>query len=111
MTNQTFTAINPADCTGSSSYLGRILISYDDLVATFGTPLPGDGRKTEAEWLLRFEDGTIAAIYNYKTGKSWSPDGLPVEQITEWHIGGQIKAAARLVLEVLGEKAEIIDLL
>ena len=69
---------------------GYINTSYRDLVECFGEPhCDGDGYKVDAEWMLRFEDGTVATIYNWKDGKNYcGEDGLAVEDITEWHIGG-----------------------
>lgn len=65
--------------------------TYEDLVKLFGKPTTVDGYKTDAEWIIEFEDGTIATIYNYKTGKNYCGDeGLEVEDMSgnDWHIGG-----------------------
>ena len=69
---------------------GYVNASYQKLVETFGPPCSdGDGYKVDAEWLLEFEDGTIATIYNYKDGYNYCGEvGIPVEEITEWQIGG-----------------------
>lgn len=48
----------------------------------FGPPLEGsDDGKTTAEWDLEFEDGTVATIYDWKTGST-------PEKLYNWHIGG-----------------------
>ena len=104
-----FTVIKASSVTETTSYMGRIRASYADLVAAFGPPQPGDGEKTAAEWWMRFADGTIASIYDYKTSLCYDPDGLPPEEITAWHIGGRKAQAVRHVLAVLGDKAEILD--
>jgi len=70
---------------------GRIYADYPDLVEKFGPPIiHGDGDKTDAEWALEFEDGTVATVYNWKNGINYcGADGKPVEHITEWNVGGK----------------------
>lgn len=81
---------------------GSIIESYQNLVHVFGRPLEGDGYKTDAEWIIQFDDGTIATIYNWKNGYSYcGPDGLPVESITDWNIGGHTSDAVLKVKEAL----------
>ena len=71
--------------------------SYARLVAAFGEPTTfGDGDKVQAEWVLRFSDGTLATIYDYK-------EIVRVEQVTDWHVGGFYGSAALArVCEALG---------
>jgi hypothetical protein len=73
----------------SSALVGHIDEKYSTLVATFGEPnAPGDDYKVDAEWNLLTPDG-LATIYNYKDGKNYmGEEGLAVEDITDWHIGG-----------------------
>jgi hypothetical protein len=70
--------------------IGNIQTTYARLVEKFGQPIVGeDGDKVDAEWLIQFEDGTVATIYNWKNGKCYNgDDGLPVEEIIDWNIGG-----------------------
>ncbi len=75
---------------------GEIECDYSALVAVFGEPnRKSDGYKVDAEWLLTFDvfsgmNKDVATIYNYKTGKNYlGDDGLPVSEITDWHIGGK----------------------
>lgn len=71
-----------------TSLRGQIDVGYDELVAAFGKPTPGDGHKTDACWYLLAEDGKGITIYNYKDGPNYcGPEGTPVEQIRDWHIG------------------------
>ena len=71
-----------------TSLQGELEASYQDLVKAFGLPNQGDGYKTDAEWWLRFDDGAVATIYNWKNGKNYlGPDGLDVEDIDGWHVG------------------------
>jgi len=76
--------------TSGTHLQGYVQTDYNRLVELFGTPSEyGDGHKTDAEWEVRFEDGTVATIYNYKTGKNYlGSDGLEVTEIDEWNVGG-----------------------
>lgn len=83
-----------ADVNGTHAQ-GRIECAYADLVAVFGEPDDqGDAYKIDAQWCLTFtafsQYDEPATIYNYKTGKNYlKDDGLPTDQITDWHIGGK----------------------
>ena len=81
---------------------GYIDANYADLCEKLGAHSNGDEYKVDAEWVLRFSDGTIATIYNYKDGKNYcGEDGLDVDDITEWHVGGRSKRAVELVQKLL----------
>ncbi len=67
---------------GGTSLKGYINIPYNELVKVLGDPDEMNGDKTLAEWCLKFEDDTIATIYD------WKNYGADVETITNWHIGG-----------------------
>jgi len=83
---------------------GYIDASYSELCTTFGEPSEGCGYKTDAEWVLKFDDGTIATIYNYKDGKAYlGEDGLPKQDIRDWHIGGFNKKAVELVTDAIAK--------
>lgn len=73
-----------------TSLQGYINISYSKLVKIFGLPTStGDGYKVDAEWSIKFADGIVATIYNYKNGINYcGKNGTPVEHITNWNIGG-----------------------
>jgi hypothetical protein len=67
-----------------TSLRGEITTTFSELCAVFGEPDVGpnaDLDKTTCEWHLKFEDGTIATIYDWKTG--YTPRG-----VYDWHIGG-----------------------
>ena len=76
--------------------VGNLNFSFDDLVDTFGYPNcgPSGDDKTQVEWHIEFEDGTVATIYDYKSGYS-------VEDITFWSVGGRSRTAYERVQEVL----------
>ena len=85
-----------------SSMVGYINCGYAKLVELFGEPTEADGFKVDAMWDLRFADGTIATIYNWKDGKNYQgPNGLSVEQITQWHVGGFDEIATQRVKEAI----------
>ena len=83
--------INTGDIDLSGTCLmGHLDADYQLLVEKLGEPhYNGDAYKTDAEWDIEFEDGTVATIYNWKDGKNYCGDeGLPIEDISEWHVGG-----------------------
>ena len=78
--------------------------SYATLVATFGEPLKYgfDDSKSDAEWVIQFDDGTVATIYNWKNGVNYCGDaGTSTTQIREWHIGGYDSDAVTRVKQAL----------
>lgn len=83
--------------------------TYADLVAIFGEPGTGDEDKVDAEWDIKFDDGLIATIYNYKTGKNYlGEEGLSTDLLRgdDWHIGGVTKAVADRVNEIITDYHE-----
>lgn len=88
---------------GFACLQGNVDVSYAQLVKVFGKPhSKGDGYKVDAEWRLKFSDGTVAAIYNYKDGKNYAgKHGLPVSKIRDWHVGGFTREALNRVIAAL----------
>lgn len=70
---------------------GYVTTTWLDLISAFGQPLPeSDGYKIDWEWVVEFDDGTIATIYNWKNGPNYlGPDAATKDQIKEWHVGGR----------------------
>jgi hypothetical protein len=90
--------------TNGTCLQGYINAGYDEITSAFGYPLKEgfDDYKSDAEWLIVFEDGTRATIYNWKDGINYCGEqGTPTEQITDWHIGGFNEKALERVSEVL----------
>lgn len=87
----------------NSHVMGHLNVSYAGLVDVLGEPGGNsDPYKQDAEWLLEFPDGTVATVYNYKDGRAYLGDeGKPVEEITDWHVGGHHPDALRLVTELV----------
>jgi hypothetical protein len=69
---------------------GHVNISYNELVEVFGQPCDGDGYKVQKEWVIQFDDGTIATIYDWKWSEEYNGDGHGTHytQVPEWNIGG-----------------------
>lgn len=102
---------NTAEIPFESTWLqGETSATFKELTSLFGKPEAGDGYKVDAEWRIKYEDGTLATIYNWKNGKNYcGAEGLPTEQITDWHIGGTSKAAVdrvQITLDLHREQAE-----
>lgn len=89
-----------------TSLQGRITATYAQLVSTFGEPLKEgfDDYKSDAEWLVQFEDGIVATIYNWKDGKNYcGHEGTSTEFITDWHVGGTSSLSLSDVKQALKE--------
>lgn len=81
-----------------SSLKGEFPITYAELVEIFGKPNYGpnnyDMDKVTCEWMIEFEDGTKASIYDYKTGRT------PMGEY-DWHIGGYNGASFDRVVDTI----------
>ena len=90
---------------GGTFLRGYIKASYEQLVKTFGEPHDpdGDNYKTDVEWAFEFADGTIATLYNWKNGKNYlgEAEGLELDDIYEWNVGGNSDKAVAKLLEKL----------
>jgi len=74
-----------------TSVRGFLICNYQELVDRFGKPLSAgfDDSKSDAEWHIKFEDGAVATIYNWKNGRNYLGDeGLYPWEIMNWNIGG-----------------------
>lgn len=75
------------------------------LEKAFGAPThtdpSGDGKVT-TEWILKFEDGTVATIYDWKRYEMGAP---ALDEREDWHIGGRDLAASIKVRSVLDDLA------
>lgn len=89
---------------------GEVQATYAELCDLFGSHHDGDGYKVDAEWYVQFDDGTIATIYNWKNGKNYEGEnGLSLEQIDSWHIGGdstQAETNVQIALDLFREQAK-----
>jgi hypothetical protein len=89
--------INSDSISISGTHLqGEIRVSFDKLQSVFGNPIlnePGD--KVQAEWMILFDNGVVATIYD------WKEYGTPYEKVSVWHVGGFSKSALYKVRETL----------
>lgn len=87
---------------GGTFSVGSLDVSYAQLVATFGEPnAEGDTYKSDAEWNILTPAG-IATVYNYKDGHNYcGSDGLDIEDITDWHVGGRSSAVVDYLKKAL----------
>jgi hypothetical protein len=82
---------------------GNVGATYQELVEVFGEPTRFEwseesDNKVDAQWAIKFEDGTIATIYNYKNGLNYlGAEGKRVSQIMMWNVGGYSERAVTLV--------------
>ena len=87
-----------------TSLKGTIEASFDELVETFGQPClldpPSSYEKVTTEWKLRFKNGTVATIYDWKNYGHVPPKD---EKVT-WHVGGFSSEALICVKNTLNAK-------
>lgn len=80
---------------------GYVTTTRDHIESVLGEPLEyGEGSKVTTEWVIEFEDGTVATIYDWKRYEDGAPD---FDEVYEWHIGGKTWDAALRVSEALGK--------
>ncbi len=88
---------------------GNVGATYQELVEIFGEPTRFEwsnesDNKVDAQWSIKFEDGTVATIYNYKNGLNYlGAEGKRVSEISMWNVGGYDERAVTLVND------EVID--
>lgn len=76
--------------------VGNVVTNRCELEAVFGPPGRRPGDKITTEWLLKFADGTVATIYDYKHGRA-----PRIDEDYDWHVGGHSDAALERVEETL----------
>ena len=87
--------------TNGTCLQGTIYTHYCTLVEkfgepTFGTSTYGNDDKVTVEWVLEFEDGTVATIYDWKCRQT------PGQYF--WHVGGFDRRAVELVEGALNDE-------
>jgi hypothetical protein len=94
---------------------GTVHVSYDRLVEAFSEPykwdLSNSDGKSDVEWIIEFDDGTIATIYDWKRGVNYCGpvEGIPAHMNTLWNIGGHSKDAVQRITAalLLNEDAQV----
>jgi hypothetical protein len=95
---------------GGTCLQGYLNMPFSRLVAVLGEPGEGDGYKVAFEWQLRFDDGTVATIYDYKVSSLYddesapTPETMRTNEFSDWHVGGNSKRALELVTELFAER-------
>ena len=80
---------------------GYINVDYNKLRAILGESHSFDGYKIDWEWDIKFEDDTVATIYNWKNGPNYGAVGVTPDMIREWHVGGHNSRAVEKVKKIL----------
>lgn len=85
-----------------TSLQGYVNAHYNQLVEMFDEPYTNpDNHKTDVEWIVSTPHGP-ATIYNYKNGRSYmGENGMTLEVMDEWHIGGKNGESYEWVLQLL----------
>lgn len=93
-----------------TSLKGSITTTYANLFQKYGEPCKSDVYKSDAEWIIEWEDGVIGTIYNWKNGKNYLGDrGKEVENITDWNIGGHNQIVVKRIRDDLLHPWPIFD--
>lgn len=101
-------SLNKASADGTCLQ-GYLYCHYNDIVKIYGPPLLVDD-KSDVEWVIKWEDGLVGTIYNWKNGKNYlGNDGLKVEDINEWHIGGKTKIVKTRIINQIKNYWPIFD--
>ena len=74
--------------------VGLVGATYDDLVTAFGEPVESGDIATNFEWYIKFDDGTVATVYDYNMV-------APCYDAMDWHVGGKVGHAATLVASAI----------
>ena len=102
-------SINQADAIGTSLQ-DYVSVDYQTIVAKYGPPTTSVGYKIDAEWIIEWDDGQVGTLYNWKNGENYlGEDGLPVEEIYEWNIGGKNKLVGKRIRDDLLNAWRIFD--
>ncbi len=91
-----YTVVNDASLITDTFLQGYVISSYQNLVDLFGEPtVQFDPYKTRANWVVQFEDGVVATVYDYKV------HGKPIEEVTEWNVGGKSHVGHDRMMELV----------
>jgi len=86
---------------GTSFFGTTFPASVNQLIEAIGQPTfkanTGED-KTNFEWNMELEDGTIFAIYDWKEYRA-----IGLDEVIDWHIGGKNEAHTEKALDKLSE--------
>ena len=92
--------------TEDSSYVGSINCTYEYLVKVFGKETNGmsGDNKSQCSWKIKFDDGTIATIYDWKVNMVYcNGKGINKENVTKWMVGGFNQKAIELLVNEINK--------
>ena len=85
-----------------TSNQGSITATLRSLIKIFGQPNGQPSDKTTVEWVLQFENGTVATVYDWKRDE-YGLGEIDLDELVDWNIGGfdndayeQVRRAVRL---------------
>ena len=93
--------VNKNLITGTSFFGTTFSASVNQLIETIGQPTIQDNTgedKTNFEWNMELEDGTVFSIYDWKEYRV-----IDLDEEIEWHIGGKNGVHTERVLDQLLE--------
>lgn len=79
---------------GCSLQIDRMRADWGKLVALFGEPEQNIGDRVQVQWVIRFEDGEIATVYDWK-------ENCEPEEVTRWNVGALNKMVAHRVYQIV----------
>ncbi len=94
--------VNQKNTSADGTHLqGFVKTTYDDLVKLFGNPKEGscDG-KTTCEWIIEFEDATVATIHDWKVN-------FTSRDLYYWSVGGHSHRVLDLLKEATNLEPEL----
>lgn len=91
----TFSISKDRSKANGTSLRGYIYTTYDNIVEHFGEPEHTSG-KTNVEWLIEFDDGLVATLYDWKLNTCPKKD-------YNWHIGAHKGIVVNRLADILGE--------
>ena len=108
---------NGSSKANGTSLIDYLNITYNELVDLFGQPQgPSSDNKVSCEWHVSLQEAhtdwtspedAFVTIYNYKDGKNYlGPDGLNIDQITSWHVGGKARVNFYMLEEYIGQQQQ-----
>lgn len=94
----TFTVDNDASVHNTSLKIRAIKVTYDKLLGLFGEPKQINDDHARVEWVVTFSDGTLLTVYDWN-------DDRPLEDVTEWNVGGHNTMTAYRIFDILVGRA------
>lgn len=96
-----FTTKDVIDSGTGTSLQGYITTTRAALIEGFGMPSfisDEEYEKVTTEWVIKFENGIIATVYDWKRYEEGAP---ALNEVYEWHVGGYNDLAVAQVQKVL----------